>query len=238
MRVPCQLLYCRGPRSARGCLTGLSTTTCRACRRLHGVLDRGGGQYRRAYWTFARSWLDWKRQRAPRSPMLWLYTRKMSPAGAELPPKGGLVARGVERPPKAGVAAQSAGIGIVLHEAAQVEVGRDIHQGTDANQGRLEVALAESPDVVLSGELEDEGGRGFPGALQPELVQVAIVEAAERPGELAGQAPPRGELGLELVADEIVGAGRDHHPARHLERRDETLPLGYHVRFDPVSAFQ
>src|ERR1043166_8744689 len=120
------------------------------------------------------------------------------------------VAGGVESPPKAGVAAHRARIGIVLHKTAQVEVGGDIHEGTDANQGRFEVALAESPDVVLPVELDDEQGRRLPGPLDLDLVEVTVIEAAEAPGQLAGECAPRREFGLQAVAHEIVGAGRDH----------------------------
>ena len=133
------------------------------------------------------------------------------------------VAPRVEGPTQAGVRAEGAVLSVVLQEAVELEVRREVEAHLGPHDGQVEVALLQAADVPLRLEKQGDEGRRGPRRLDLDLVERTGVEASEPPRRLPGQLALGRGLHFGAVAVPVIGAGRDDDPVRDLERLRQPL---------------
>src|SRR5207248_4322638 len=144
----------------------------------------------------------------------------------------------IKGPAQPRVRTERFGLRVVLHEARELEIRRDIEAKARADQVLGEVAFGEPPHVVFAGKLHDDERGGLPCTRQLVLVEPPVVEPAKPPRSLGAESTLGGEPALETEAVEAIRARGNGNAVSDLKWREKSLTSRNEIELEAIAALE
>ena len=148
------------------------------------------------------------------------------------------VAFGTEVPSQARVGSDRIADVVVLDEAIELKVGRDVQPNARSHERLVEAAPRDVADVPLDRHLKRHECRWRPATPDLELVERSVVKTSECPIHAAVELAFCGELPPDFVAHPLVRSRRDDNAVGNFERLINPLPRGCKRDPEAVAAFE